>query len=241
MSGPRLQVLVSGSKKWVWTMPSSWASLLPPATNTDPSTRWARPLQKMLKPVQVHRRLRAGRGVPDRRAGVVVDVVALGRQIAHRVVGEDLPVLEQRDVDPDDRPIDDRPPTAELARILGGARAAAAVKRSGVAASVRRSNRRSVARSSGATASSSRWPAAVLTEGSCAGAGGEVAAKSRATDTTTAARRATVKNRLNSPIPRRADRRSDRHGNTRRSYSGYGVVATPIRDSRVAPRRRSGG
>ena len=50
MSGPRLQALVSESKKCVWTMPSSWAFLLPPATNTDPSTRWARPLQKMLNP-----------------------------------------------------------------------------------------------------------------------------------------------------------------------------------------------
>ena len=48
MFGPRLHVLVFGSKMCVWTMPSSWAFLFPPATNTDPSMRWARPLQKML-------------------------------------------------------------------------------------------------------------------------------------------------------------------------------------------------
>ena len=48
MFGPGLQALVPESKTWVWTMPSSRAFLLPPATNTDPLMRCASPLQKML-------------------------------------------------------------------------------------------------------------------------------------------------------------------------------------------------
>jgi hypothetical protein len=46
MSGPRLHVLVSESKTCVWAMASSRVAP-PPATNKEPSTRWARPLQKM--------------------------------------------------------------------------------------------------------------------------------------------------------------------------------------------------
>ena len=51
MLGPRLQVLVLGSKMWVFSSPWSCWSLFPPAMKIEPSIRWARPLQKMLKPV----------------------------------------------------------------------------------------------------------------------------------------------------------------------------------------------
>ena len=48
MFGPRSQVLVAGLKRCVWTIPLSCASLLPPAMNSEPSLRWAKPEQKML-------------------------------------------------------------------------------------------------------------------------------------------------------------------------------------------------
>ncbi len=49
--GPRLQVLVLGSKMCVWGIPLSCWSLFPPATKIEPSIKCASPLQKMLKPV----------------------------------------------------------------------------------------------------------------------------------------------------------------------------------------------
>jgi hypothetical protein len=51
MLAPRLQSLFAGLNRCVWTMPLSCASLLPPARNSEPSNRWAKPAQKMLKPV----------------------------------------------------------------------------------------------------------------------------------------------------------------------------------------------
>ncbi len=51
MSAPRVQLFVTGLKTCVWRIPLSWAFLLPPAMKTEPSSRCARPLQKMLKPV----------------------------------------------------------------------------------------------------------------------------------------------------------------------------------------------
>jgi hypothetical protein len=48
MLGPRLQVLVAGLKRWVWLIPLSAWSLLPPAMNNEPSSKCASPLQKML-------------------------------------------------------------------------------------------------------------------------------------------------------------------------------------------------
>ena len=48
MFGPRLHVLVEGSKTCVWRMPFSAESRLPPARNSRPSVRCARPLQKTL-------------------------------------------------------------------------------------------------------------------------------------------------------------------------------------------------
>ena len=54
MFGPRLQSLVVGLKRCVWTIPWSCAFLLPPAMNSEPSERCAKPAQKMLKPVSTH-------------------------------------------------------------------------------------------------------------------------------------------------------------------------------------------
>lgn len=54
MLGPRLHVFVAGSKACVWTIPWSCELRLPPARNSDPSARCARPLQKTLNPVSTH-------------------------------------------------------------------------------------------------------------------------------------------------------------------------------------------
>ena len=51
MSGPRLQSYVAGLNRCVLTIPWSCAFLFPPAINNDPSSRWAKPAQKMLNPV----------------------------------------------------------------------------------------------------------------------------------------------------------------------------------------------
>ncbi len=51
MFGPRLHVFVAWLKMCVWTIPSSPEFLFPPARKSVPSLRWARPLQKTLKPV----------------------------------------------------------------------------------------------------------------------------------------------------------------------------------------------
>ena len=104
----------------------------------------------------VHRRVRARGGVPHRGAGVVVDRVGLGCVVAHRVVGEHLPVLEQRDVHAHHRPVDNRAPLAHFALVVVTAAAAASASLA-VAAMVRRSSRRSSA-GSWATESSSSWP-----------------------------------------------------------------------------------
>ena len=61
--------------------------------------------------VDVDRRLCARRRIPHRRARVVLHGVRLGRVVADRVVGEYLAVGQQRDVDADHRPVDDRAPT----------------------------------------------------------------------------------------------------------------------------------
>ena len=53
MSGPRSHPLVSSSKVYEFGRPSSAAFLFPPAVKSVPSIRWARPLQKMLKPVSI--------------------------------------------------------------------------------------------------------------------------------------------------------------------------------------------
>ena len=51
MSAPRLQVLFTWLNTCVCLIPWSDEFLFPPAANSVPSIRWARPLQKMLNPV----------------------------------------------------------------------------------------------------------------------------------------------------------------------------------------------
>ena len=70
----------------------------------------------------VHRRLRAGGGVPHRGAGVVLDRVGLGCVVAHRVIREHLSVREQRHVHGHHRPVDNRAPLAHLVRAAGDRR-----------------------------------------------------------------------------------------------------------------------
>ena len=74
--------------------------------------------------VDVDRRLRARRRIPHRRARVVLHRVRLGRVVADRVVGQHLAVRQQRDVDADDRPVDDRTPLAHVLRAPAAAAAA---------------------------------------------------------------------------------------------------------------------
>ena len=64
--------------------------------------------------IDVDRRLRPGRRVPHRGAGVVMDRIGLGRVVADGVVGEHLAVREQRDVDADHGPVHDRAPLSDV-------------------------------------------------------------------------------------------------------------------------------
>ena len=153
-------MFVAGSKMCVWTMPLSCWSLFPPARNIRPSRRCARPLQKTLKPVSTLTGVcDARRGIPHGRARVVLHGVRLGRVVADRVVREHLAVGQQRDVDADDRPVDDGAP---LPTSCGppDARAPlpATARRDGARVGVERPLLLGVC----VTASSAAWPAAVL-------------------------------------------------------------------------------
>ena len=69
--------------------------------------------------VEGHRRLRARRWIPHRRASEVLHGKGFGGPIADRVVGENFAVRQQGDIDADDGPVDDRAP---LPHGLGRAR-----------------------------------------------------------------------------------------------------------------------
>ena len=82
----------------------------------DPSMRCARPLQKMLKPVSTLTDVCAPvAGSQTVGAREVLHRVGLGCVVADRVVGEHLPVGEQRDVHAHHRPVDDRAPLPDVA------------------------------------------------------------------------------------------------------------------------------
>ena len=121
MFGPRLQLLRTGSKRCVWTIPFSCWSLFPPARNIRPSSEMRQPAAEDVEAgIDVDRRLGARHRIPHRRTREVLHRIPLGRVVPDRVVGEHLAVRQQRNVHTDDRPIDDRAPLADVLRGPGG-------------------------------------------------------------------------------------------------------------------------